>query len=120
LRLLELISKQQDVDKATLKECGELEDLSGKTIEEIASILATSSGIAQASFVLMKRTRPELTLDEVRESITLENYAEIGWELYFAYSELDREQIKGLRERLGKGKAPENPPTLVETPTPTA
>jgi len=97
-KLTELLSKATP-EKATAIEADELSELTGKPIpSEIYDILTTGTGLASAIWIMEKRNNPNISIEEISKQITIENRAELEWEMLFAFSGSTRQDIDTLRK----------------------
>ena len=97
-KLTELLSKATP-EKATAIEADELSELTGKSIPaDIYDILSTGTGLAAATWIIEKRNTPNITIEEISKQITIENRADLEWEMFFAFSGGTRQDIDTMRK----------------------
>jgi len=97
-KLTELLSKGTP-EKATAIEADELSELTGKSIPaDIYDILSTGTGLAAATWIIEKRNTPNIAIEEISKQITIENRAELEWEMFFTFSGSTRQDIDTLRK----------------------
>jgi len=97
-KLTELLSKAT-LEKATAIEADELAELTGKSIPaDIYDILSTGTGLAAATWIIEKRNTPNITIEEISKQVTIENRAELEWEMFFVFSGSTRQDIDTLRK----------------------
>lgn len=96
-RITELLSKATS-DKATALEADELSELTGKAIPaELYNILITPDGLATAIWIIERRNAPNITIEDISKQITIENRADLEWEMVYAFSGNTREDIEKQR-----------------------
>ena len=115
-KLKNLLSVQPASDKASVKECAELEELTSKKVpEEIGDILQTKEGLIQCYWIIEKRDNKKLTVDEAEREIAHildpEAMGNMIWQIYYMFSDITRDAWNQMREQADKaaaeGTAPE-------------
>ena len=115
-KLKNLLSVQPASDKASVKECAELEELTSKKVpEEIGDILQTKLGLVQCYWIIEKRDNKKLTIEEAeREVVHIldpDAMSNMIWQIYYMFSDISRDMWNQMREQADKavaeGAAPE-------------
>jgi len=109
-KLKNLLSVQPANDKASIKECAELEELTGKKVpEEIGDILQTKEGLVQCYWIIEKRDSKKLTVEEAEREIAHildpEAVTNMIWQIYYMFSDITRDMWNQMREQADKAVA---------------
>jgi hypothetical protein len=101
-KLNDLLSKSTP-EKATPLEADELAELTGKIYpQELYEIISDNNGLANAIWIIQKRDNPEITIDDIRKQITVENNGDLQWEMLYIFSTHSREALEDMRSNQGK------------------
>lgn len=116
-KLKNLLSVQPASDKANIKECADLEELTGKKIpEEIGDILQTKSGLIQCYWIIEKRDNKKLTIEkaerEIAHILDPDAMSNMIWQIYYMFSDISRAMWNEMREQADKAIAEGTTPEI--------